>query len=283
MLPIFHAASNFNYAKSVQIYLQDMVNIELTMTDDEYRRFKTQRDLKHGRGVTPSVIARFLSVMSSSFSIIECLEDYCSFVSSTSEQHVDLVNHRMKRDDDYIKKFMFWFEEHRPFELRTVLYSLSTGIVSMVTTDCHLAFEKGNKSMEFMVGKSVTKVSLSAVTCKVRILTAGQVQTHVNNDTCMVDSAVLFKRISILFHGDEVQTRKAFEFELSPHPLSLFDEFGLMRKTSKSELCKIFKPYVLQGQTSIRNMNFVIDGGFFLRNFCWPHGASFKNIMKARN
>ncbi|XP_043503861.1 uncharacterized protein LOC122525249 [Polistes fuscatus] len=309
MLPIFHAAGHFNYAKSVQIYLQDMVNLELTMTDGEYRRFTTEgyftvrrsdkawcgvwtdmaiertlnrffgTDLKHGRGVTPSVIARFLSVMPSSFSIIECLEDYCGVVSSTSEQHVDLANHRMKRDDDDTKKFIFWFEEHRPFEPRTLLYSLSTGIVGMVTTDCHLAFEKGNKSMESIVGKSVSKVSLSAITSKVRNLTAAQVQTHVNNDTCMVDSSILFKRISILFHGDEVQTRKAFEFELSPYPLSLFDEFGLMRKTSKSELYKIFKPYVIQGQTSIRNMDFVIDGGFLLHMF-WPHGASFKVICE---
>ncbi|XP_043506155.1 uncharacterized protein LOC122526681 [Polistes fuscatus] len=53
-----------------------------------------------------------------------------------------------------------------------------------------------------------------------------------------------------------------------------------MRKTSKSELNKLFKPYVLQLQTSIRNITFVIDGGFLLHNISWPNGASFQEICE---
>ncbi|XP_043279745.1 uncharacterized protein [Venturia canescens] len=310
MLPIFHAAGHFNYAKSAQIYLQDMVNLEVTMTDEEYRRFTTDGnftvrrsdkawcgvwtdmtieqtlnrffgiELKHGRGVTPSVVARFLSIMPSSFSIIKCLEDYCGIESITSAQHVDLANYRIQRDNEDIKKFIFWFEEHGPFKHRTSLFFLSTGLVGATTTDCHLAFEKGKHGMAWMVGKTVAKISLSSSN-KVKNLAAVKVGTHVSNETfSSVDSTLLFQRISVLFHGNEAQTRKAFEFELSPYPLSLFDELGLMRKTAKSELYKILKPYVLQTENILRNVTFVIDGGFLLHSMSWPHGASFGVICE---
>lgn len=99
--------------------------------------------------------------------------------------------------------------------------------------------------MAWMIGKTVAKISMSA-TNKVKNLAAVKLGTLVDNENFnSIDSSLLFQRISVLFHGDEEQTRKAFEFELSPFPLSLFDEFGLMRNTSKSELYKIFKPYVL--------------------------------------
>ncbi|KAI4474588.1 hypothetical protein M0804_014769 [Polistes exclamans] len=182
MLPIFHAADRTNYAESVQIYLQDMVNIEMTITESEYQKFATEgnftvrrtdrswcgiwtdmtieptlnrffgTDLKHGRGATPNTSARMLSIMPSSFLIIECLEDYCGIASSKNEQFVDFLDYRVKQDDDDIKKLIFWFEKHGPFEPRAILCSLTTGIVGMVNTDCHLAFEKGEKSMESMVG-----------------------------------------------------------------------------------------------------------------------------------
>lgn len=34
-------------------------------------------DLRHGRGVTPSVVARYLLAMPSAFNLMECLENYC--------------------------------------------------------------------------------------------------------------------------------------------------------------------------------------------------------------
>ena len=39
MLPIFHATGHFNHAKSAQIYLQDMANLEDVMGEEEFRNF----------------------------------------------------------------------------------------------------------------------------------------------------------------------------------------------------------------------------------------------------
>lgn len=104
-------------------------------------------DLKNGRGVTPSVIARYLATMPPAFTIMECLEDYCGVNSSSSEQHVDFADHRMRSDNDAIDKLVFWFAEHGVFRPSSTLKLLSTGIVGDALTDCHLAVEKGRKSM----------------------------------------------------------------------------------------------------------------------------------------
>lgn len=115
MLPFFHASGHFLYAKSAQIYLQSMIKLEMEMDDEEYRRFTEEgyftirrsykawsgiwsdmtieqtlnrffgTDLTHGRGVTPSVVARYLACMPTSFAVMDSLETYCDLHSSTSE------------------------------------------------------------------------------------------------------------------------------------------------------------------------------------------------------
>lgn len=39
MIPFFHAAGHFNYAKSSRLYLQDMNNLKTTMDPTEYKKF----------------------------------------------------------------------------------------------------------------------------------------------------------------------------------------------------------------------------------------------------
>lgn len=74
-------------------------------------------DLRHGRGVTASVVARYLLAMPSAFNVMECLENYCGIRSASSEQHVDLSKSRIQRDEKDIKKFIFWLHEHDPFKV----------------------------------------------------------------------------------------------------------------------------------------------------------------------
>ncbi|KAJ8684601.1 hypothetical protein QAD02_020393 [Eretmocerus hayati] len=156
MIPILYAAGDFAYAKSAQVYLQDMSNLKLSMDPDEFEQFvqgfftvhRTDEawsgvwtdmiieqtlnkffgmDLKHGRGVSPSVVARFFLGMSSTFAVMESFEEYESVASASSDQHVDLKVGRMKRDQKDLAKFKFWLNQHKPFESRESLISLSTG------------------------------------------------------------------------------------------------------------------------------------------------------------
>lgn len=308
MLPLFHASGHFAYAKSGQVYLQDMANLEEVMDHNEYVNFtkngyftihKSDKawsgvwsdmvieqtlnrffgtELKHGRGVTASVVNRFLLAMPSVFNVMDCLENYCDFKSVSSEQHVDLSASRIRRDERDIKHFIFWLNKRAPFQIRSNLMSLSTGIVGENDIDCHMAFEKGRKGMESMIGQNAANISLSTV-YKVKNLAAAKRGIHVHNDDFVsVDSYLLFQRISVLLNGNEELTRKAFGYELSPFPLSLFDEHGLMRTTPKSELYKIFKTFILS-ESLLKTCVFVIDGGWLLHRVIWPHGKTYGEIF----
>ncbi|CAH2085135.1 unnamed protein product [Euphydryas editha] len=307
MLPYFHAAGHYQYAKYGQIYLQSMANLELIMDPVEYDEFTKEgyftirrsdkawagvwsdmsiettlnrffgTDLTHGRGVDPSVVTRYLIAMPSALKIMECLENYCDVVTSNSEQHVDLFKNRMTKDDKGIRSFLFWLQERKPFENRTSLLSLSTGIIGGPTTNCHMAVELGLKSMTTMIDKDADKVSFSKV-FKVKTLAAAKDGMHIGDDFVSVDTFLLIQRISAFFHGNEKLTRKALSYELSPFPLSLFDEHGLMRKTAKSELYKIFEP-CLQSPALTLNSIYVIDGGWLLHHVVWPHGKKYIEIL----
>ncbi|KAL7286444.1 hypothetical protein TKK_0019392 [Trichogramma kaykai] len=193
MLPIFHAAGHFAYAKSAQIYLQDMAALEYEMKDceDEFKKFTKEgyftirrsdkawsevwsdmvieqtlnrffgTDLRHGRGVTDGVVARYLFAMPAALDVMSCIEEYCQFESHLSEQHVDLSNSRIQRDRKDIEQLIFWLNNRKPFSENSSLISLSTGVIAVSSINCHLAFEVGERAMSKMVGKNVHDVSLS--------------------------------------------------------------------------------------------------------------------------
>lgn len=128
--------------------------------------------------------------------------------------------------------------------------------------------------MTTMIGKNAGNISLSTI-YKVKPLSVAKDEIHINNEEFFkIDSSLLFQRISIMFHGNDEHTRNALTYELSPIPLSLFDENGLMRKTAKSELYKIFKSS-LQSESLLRSFVYIIDGGWLLHHVVWPHSKTY--------
>ena len=80
-------------------------------------------DLRHGRGVTPSVVARYLLAMPTAVNVMQNLEDYCDFKTECSEQHADLATGRIKRDSKYLEAIYSWIKGHDPFGNYTSLIS----------------------------------------------------------------------------------------------------------------------------------------------------------------
>lgn len=145
MLPVFHASGHFANAKCGQMYLQDAEALSQTMSVDEYYLYADQgyftirrsdkpwsgicsdmmiettlnrffgTDLRHGRGVTPSVVTKYLSAMPTAVAIMEGLEEYLDVRSASSEQHADLSKSRRKCDLDDVNDFMNWLDDHDPF------------------------------------------------------------------------------------------------------------------------------------------------------------------------
>ncbi|GBP85751.1 hypothetical protein EVAR_97247_1 [Eumeta japonica] len=179
MLPVYHAAGHSNYVKAIQIYLQQMSKLEDIMDPNEYRLFTKEghftirrtekawagiwtdmtieqmlmrtihtgaQGLSNGRGMSSSVMTRFLEGMPYAIEIMNQLEDYVSIKWESSDQHVDVTPARQKRDESDRKTFKAWLQTHNPFVQSDKLISLSTGLVGDANTDCYRAIgERASK------------------------------------------------------------------------------------------------------------------------------------------
>ncbi|GBN76958.1 hypothetical protein AVEN_194150-1 [Araneus ventricosus] len=70
-----------------------------------------------------------------------------------------------------------------------------------------------------------------------------------------------------------------FTFELSPFPLSLFNEEG-MRKGTKSSLFSAFTPTKIDTVQGKNNF-VVVDGGHLLHKVVWQRNMNFGDIAKS--
>lgn len=150
MLPIFHAAGHLAYAKSAQIYLQDMVDLVNIMDPQEYDKFTKQGyftirrsdkkwagiwtdmtveqtlmrimnifgDLTHGCGINhEGAVARWILGMPVAFEVMNALENFCGVRAESSEQHTDCRPSSIKRDTEDYVKFTEWLTT-RSFHVR---------------------------------------------------------------------------------------------------------------------------------------------------------------------
>lgn len=160
MLPIFHASGHLAYSKSAQLYLQDMSNLQQVMTVNEYQKFtensyftirrsdkmtsgnwtdmsieqtimrllKSEGGVTHGRGISDSVLARWILAIPIAYEVIDQIEEFSGVRSTTGEQHIDLRSSRIKRDMKDCARLIEWLELHDPFPTCNELRSISTGL-----------------------------------------------------------------------------------------------------------------------------------------------------------
>ena len=122
MIPYLHGTGHLHYAKSSQVYLQQMIKLERDMTPEEFNKFatkgfftirrsdkfwsgiwtdmtieqvvmraiKTNGGLTRGRGIAPSVLAKWVHAMPATSKVIRAVESFTGIKTVTSEQHTDL-------------------------------------------------------------------------------------------------------------------------------------------------------------------------------------------------
>ncbi|CAH2005907.1 unnamed protein product [Acanthoscelides obtectus] len=183
MLPYFHASGHFLYARCCHLYLQDMHSLKDKMSAQEYEMFtgggftarrtskfwcgtwtdmtieqslmrimKITGGLTHGRGVSESILCKWTKGMTSLQNICEEMEKMCGVAFTSSEQHVEMRESRIKRDTSDSKNFMDWFTQHHPFPNVGDILSLTTGVVGDSTINCHMAKAFGLLSVDRIVG-----------------------------------------------------------------------------------------------------------------------------------
>ncbi|KAB0797138.1 hypothetical protein PPYR_08132 [Photinus pyralis] len=310
MLPYFHAAGHLPYAKSCHLYVQNMLACKHSMHPEDYRRLtkedcnvvrrndkywsgtpldmiieqelmrrmKTSGGLTHGRGITDSTLSRWISGMPQCLQVSEALENFSGVITLTSEQHVELRSSRIERDQQDLRKLFDWLEIRNPFnpDIKELM-SISSGVVANSDVNCDKAAEIGEKVISRIIGTNYNVLRLKR-NDKVRSLLSGSSSVKINGEQKTVDPALLFSRILCSASSPE-EIKQCFKYELAAWSPSLFDN-GLLRKTSKSTLYKLFDklhPPLLQNPNSITH--YVIDGGHLLHKVVWQNPAIFSDVF----
>lgn len=311
MIPFFHACGHFAYAKSCHIYLQDMVDMKSRVDPIEYEKFsaeslftirrsekywagvwsdmtieqtlmKTMKSiggLTHGRGMTESVMSKWILSMPTTNMVCDAIEKFSQTSCVSSDQHTEMRDSRMGRDDKDVSKIFEYLCLHSPFPETKFLMSLTSGIVGDESVNCYKAYEVGKKAESKVFGKTLKDLKLRRGD---RVLSISTMTSAVKiRDTIVpVDPLLLFQRISIL-KTSESELQEYLKFELSPFPLSMFNEHG-MRKTQKSKLYELFKHASEDVQYDekiiLENSTVIIDGGFLLHRVIWRQGVLYSDI-----
>lgn len=146
MIPFFHASGHLQYSKCAHLYLQDMRALptahpshyqefahssyftvarsdspgsgnwsDMTIEQVLMRAMKTHGGLTSGRGITDSVLAKWIGGASVSIIICSALEDFAGLQFSTGEQHVEYRTSRQTKNAEDTKKLFDWLTQHPRF------------------------------------------------------------------------------------------------------------------------------------------------------------------------
>ncbi|KYN03290.1 hypothetical protein ALC62_05871 [Cyphomyrmex costatus] len=286
MLPFFYSSGHHLYAKSSTIYLQDMLKrsdkvwsgifTDMCIEQVLMKAIKTSGGLTRGRGITDSVVAKWIISTVALTEVCNEMEKFCNASFDTSEQHVDTRISRIKRDAADLQKVLEFFERYNPFPESDYLMSIYSGIVGNQTVNCHNAYEEGMKVLQSHIGKPFGSIKASLKN-KVRSLASVMSSVKVQNSDVTINPLLIFQRISLNLKNQD-DMKNYLHYELAPFPLSLFDENGL-RKTQKSSFYDNFT-CMCQNPEITDNFMYVLDGGSLLHRVVWQRDILVKEIIQ---
>ena len=310
MIPHFHAAGHLAYAKYAHLYLQQMSKLDAKMTPAEFQKFssmgnftirrsdkmwagvwtdmtieqvlmraiKTSGGLTRGRGMTDSVLNRWVLGMPGCTELNHRFEEFCGVSFTTSEEHVELRKSRQFRDNQDVEKLFAWLTVHSPLPQSHELMSIGSGVVGNDSINCDSAVEIGTEAMKKLTGKTFGDVQLHRKDRVLPLATVGN-SVKVRDEIIPVNTMQLFNRIICVIKSDE-DFASCLEYELAPRPLSLFDDIS-MRKTEKAVLYRVIESYAASEQTYPKDSMCVVDGGYLLRRVVWPQHGTYSDVYSA--
>lgn len=295
MIPYFHAAGHFHYAKSTHLYVQDMKKFNKFTTLGHFTVRRTAKffagtstdyaieaglmrsmNVQGGpfrRGASESVVHQWIEASINCQDIIEGMEEFCAVSSDTSLQHTDARDATVKRDDMDLAKIEDFLGAHNPFR-QGPLMNIATGVTGDDKINCCDALEVGVQCMQKLDNVCFKDLKLSKKDKVMPLLTVNS-KMKIHDEVVPIDPSLLFQRICVSRNFD-TDVASFFKFELAPYPLSLFDEGG-MRKTQKASFFELFSD-IQNINLSQKKYSFVIDGGMLLHRVKWRQGQTFHSI-----
>ena len=97
-------------------------------------------------------------------------------------------------------------------------------------------------------------------------------------DGTVFDMEKLYGRMLVVSQQRHIDLRRVFSYELAPHPLSLFDEFGDMRKGTKATL--VTKLAVLTSSVEPPDLG-IVDGNAMILHVNWPKSGTVHTYVNS--
>ena len=315
MLPTFAAAGHSQYAKGARLYIE-LMDIKLPTGSKFGELFRVQKlhtvrynkclwagvwtDIAIEQTLMKSIKSRGglvggrLRNQSSAHKSWVTLLDHFSDVSRTMDGvdgikkkgsgHPDTKPAAVKKNKISFMQAKEWFKDRVDFDQETeVLMSFSTGLYSVgdELTDkinCDNVQHFGSMMQEKLDGKNFTEVMETKD--KVKNLSLLRKPVKVTDKTIVVESLKLFNRL-ILITERSGNLNDALKYELTPFPMSLFDEKQCMRQAKKADLGKYLKN--MSSASNVNSHTFsaysvVIDGGWLLHQCPFQSSETFGSI-----
>ena len=276
MMPYFFAAGHMNYARCITWYLRNVDNLPTTAKNDIMEgahvcrhsdggtavpadQFGEQTYIRRGKGAGGlrgiSTNAEQVAVWVGSFSVCAHLDlaieaMYCHedagekpFGGTEGEckmenKHKDEGERRRKMDKTDRNKIAEELEKHsHPLNVKsTDLYNIVNGQVAPTTVNVQDALNIGSTQSEKCTAL-LPGVFHSKIERKVNTMQEMKKVVIVNGKP-IFDIDTLFARLLVVGQQRGEEVTYIFQYELSPVPPSLIDEFGCLRKADKTVLVK---------------------------------------------
>ena len=318
-LPIFAAAGHHNYLKSAYLYIQEMAELDskhphvyekfkdgfhvirrtnqfwaglscdLVIEQTLMRSLKSTGGLTHGSKMTEEQRALWTmsAPITSEFNI--AMQVFNDLTYTTSEQHKESTGARIERDRSDLTKISTKLNAFSPFSSDPALRNILNGIVANEDINVHEYESVGNKIIERIIGQPVFSFSIKR---KEKAKTLGNSSSVVVAPDRTIDPTLLFQRFLVVSQTGDLSLEEVMNFELSPYPLSLFEDNKILRKADKPQLAHAISDHctkalacegapVTTPSASLQTERYVLDGGSLLHKLKWKKGETYGKIARA--
>ena len=191
ILPYFAATGHNQYTKCVEVYLQDLVDLQtsnpevydmfeaglfvvrrtdrfwaglskdLVIEQTLMRTMKSVGGLTHGRGVMEEKSrTKWLMSLPLCATVNEAIQELTGRVLATSDQHKDTTPARITRDCNDMTNILNFVSEYNPFSESDSLRNIVSGLTSS-SSNVHKVREVGDAILENLYGSNVFEFSFS--------------------------------------------------------------------------------------------------------------------------
>jgi len=190
---------------------------------------------------------------------------------------------RVERDNKYARTVFRFLCEHNPFERLPELCNIISDITGYSSVNVHQAVLVGEAILEKMYGVDAFEFSFSKKDFAVVLDQTRQL--NIDGEKVQVDPQLLFQRLLAIgkAHTDENDIDQLLQYELSPSPPALFDEYGLLIQARKTQLAESLSQTLptLMAEVDIIPIFTVYDGGSLLYRIQWKKDSSYSKSVNS--